>query len=65
MRTRYKFNITWVHLAGNDPEYRYQEYGIEAISVPRAVSKVLGDLNEAGFARRDIRVIDVQNMDIC
>jgi hypothetical protein len=62
--TRYRFNITWTHVAGEDPDRRYTEFGVVATTVPRAVSKVLGDLNEGGYDRKDIRIIDAQNMDI-
>jgi hypothetical protein len=60
----YRFNITWVHTAGEDPDRHYLEAGVVAVSVSRAVARVLGDLNENGYDRRDVRIIDVQNMDI-
>jgi len=63
-RESYRFNVTWVHLAGEDPSFRYHEYGILAVSVQRAIAKVLGNLNEAGYDRKDILILDVQNMDI-
>jgi hypothetical protein len=63
-RKSYRFNITWVHIAGEDPDHHYLEAGVVAVSVPRAVARVLGDLNENGYDRRDVRVIDAQNMDI-
>jgi hypothetical protein len=60
----YHYNITWVHLAGEDPDRRFLEAGVIAASVPRACAKVLGDLNEGGYDRKDVRIIDAQNMDI-
>jgi hypothetical protein len=60
----YKYNVTWVYSLDEDPERRYTEFGIQAVSVQRAIARVLGDLNENGYDRRAIRVIDVQNMDI-
>ena len=60
----YRFNITWIYLAGEDPERRYLEADIKAVSVQRAIARVLSDLNEAGYDRRLVRVIDAQNMSI-
>ncbi len=60
----YRFNITWTYADGEDPERRYVESGITAVSVQRAIAKVLGDLNENGYDRKNVRIIDAQNMDI-
>jgi hypothetical protein len=37
---------------------------VHAVSVQRAVSKLLGDLSEAGYERKSVKVIDASNMDI-
>ena len=63
-RPKYRFNITWQYLADIDPERKHYEYGVVAVNVQRVIAKLLGDLTEAGYDRKDIRVIDVQNMDI-
>lgn len=60
----YRFNVTWVFQAGEDPELRRMEFDVVGTNVPAVCSKVLGDLNEAGYDRKDIRIIDVANMDI-
>ena len=59
----YTFAIVWLHLAGEDPEHRmYDE--VSAISVQRAVIRLLHDLAEAGYARKDVLILEVANRDI-
>lgn len=64
IRQSYRFHITWTYAAGSDPDFRYMDE-VNAVSVQRAVARLLGDLNENGYDRRDVKVIDCQNMDIC
>lgn len=63
-RQSYRFDILWSHDAGTDPDRRYRELDVTATSVQRALAKVLGDLNEGGYDRKDIRILDVSNKDI-
>jgi hypothetical protein len=62
-KDQYRFGVTWVHLAGEDPEHRlYDE--VTAVSVQRAIARLLGDLNENGYDRKDVRILEVANRDI-
>lgn len=62
----YRYNITYQCPTGTYPDTNYLEADVTATSVPRVVSKFYRQqLEENGLTRRDLLIIDVQNMDIC